>query len=35
MENRNEGMPIEVLEQIMFVILTIWGVAWLIELITT
>jgi len=33
MENRNEGMPIEVLGQIAFVILTIWGVAWLIELI--
>jgi hypothetical protein len=33
MENRNEGMPIEVLGHIVFVILTIWGVAWLIELI--
>jgi hypothetical protein len=38
MENRREGMPIEVLGQIVFVILSIWvisfGLSWLIGLIT-
>jgi hypothetical protein len=31
--DRRQGMPVEALGQIVFVILTIWGVAWLIELI--
>jgi hypothetical protein len=31
--DRRKGMPVEALGQIVFVILTIWGVAWLIELI--
>jgi|688.fasta_scaffold618417_2 hypothetical protein len=31
--DRRQGMPLEALGQIVFVILTIWGVAWLIELI--
>jgi len=38
MENRREGMPTEVLGQIVFVILLIWGISfglsWLIGLIT-
>jgi preprotein translocase subunit SecE len=35
--DRRQGMPVEVLGQIVFVIITIWGIAygisWLIELI--
>jgi hypothetical protein len=31
--DRRQGMNVEALGQIVFVILTIWGIAWLIELI--